>query len=103
MVTMTGPLQPLVKETWPLTSVHGPGLLASTHACMSRCVCVSEGIESGRRLSCLFPNPVWFNVMFYSSNNTSISYRGIDLRDIMTGAFIQRLSPALSTHSCVHT
>ena len=48
MLTMTASLQPLVKETWPLASVHGPGLLASTHAymsfsvCVCVCVCVTE-------------------------------------------------------------
>ncbi len=88
-MTMTASLQPLVKETWPLASVHGPGLLSSTHAymsvfvCVCVCVCVSERGESGKRLSCLFSNPAWFSVMFYSSNNTSISYTVRDLGDIM--------------------
>ena len=42
MLTMTASLQPLVKETWPLASVHGPGLLAGFHTCIhvSVCVCV---------------------------------------------------------------
>lgn len=34
MLTSTVSLQPLVEETWLPASVHGPGLLASTHAYM---------------------------------------------------------------------
>lgn len=87
MLTMTAPLQPLVKETWPPSSVHGPGLLASTHVHLSHCVCaracVYQRVESGKRLSCSFSNPAWFSIMFYSCNNTSISYTVTDLRDIM--------------------
>ena len=44
MLTMTASLQPLVKETWPLASVHGPGLLASTHAYVCVCVCVRVNV-----------------------------------------------------------
>lgn len=47
MLTLTASLQPLVKETWLLASVHGPGLLAChtcTHVCLRMCVnvCVCE-------------------------------------------------------------
>lgn len=52
MLAMTASLHPLVKETWPLASVHGPGLLAF-HTCIHICVCVSErdiDRENGKRL-----------------------------------------------------
>lgn len=45
MLTMTSSLQPLVKETWLLASVHGPGLLASTHACIYVCLCVCVSVR----------------------------------------------------------
>lgn len=46
MLMMTGPLQPLVKETWLLASVHGPGLhIPHMHTCLGACVCDRESGE----------------------------------------------------------
>ena len=89
---------------------HGRLLVYMALGCllahMPTCLCVSER-ESGKSLSCLFYNPTWFSVMFYSTNNTSISYTVRDLRDIMQTLWLARtciscLSFSLSQNDYTH-